>query len=243
MVPVAVRARPHDSTVEVWVAPLDAPADVLRTLAHSLAPDERARAAGFRSPADGRRFALAHGWLRLVLGAALGVAPADVALAGGPGKPVLVGASGPRFNLSHAGDLAVVAVAPFEVGVDVEPLAGGDRWSAAAAAACAPAEAEAIGRLPAGERAAAFLAAWTAKEAHLKGVGTGLATEPRHVVVGVPDRHRPTPVGRSDGGPGGWFVRRIEPAPGHVGAVAAQGAAWRAVVRPAAGLVSGARAG
>jgi 4'-phosphopantetheinyl transferase len=180
-----------------------------------LSTAERARAARFHRPNDSRRFEVAHGWLRHVLGLASG----EPLLVEDGGKPRVGG--GPMFNLSHAGDLAVIAVADRAVGVDVEPLGNGERALEAAAVACTPEEAHALDGLPAAQRADAFLALWTAKEAYLKATGVGLAVPPNRVHVGLPviDRTR-IPVGD------GWWVQHLRPAPGYVGAVAARGRDW-----------------
>jgi 4'-phosphopantetheinyl transferase superfamily len=115
-----------------------------------------------------------------------GAAPGD----GGAGIELRVDADGkPRlavaperlsFNLSHSGDLALVAIAPggVEVGVDVERLRPrrdlgrlAERWLPAADAAAVAAAGEA-------EREAVFYAAWTRHEARVKCTGTGIAGPP-----------------------------------------------------------------
>ncbi|HET7487900.1 MAG TPA: 4'-phosphopantetheinyl transferase superfamily protein [Acidimicrobiales bacterium] len=218
-------AWPEAATVDVWVAPLLVAPPVHERLAATLSPAERERAARFRAGADRRRATAARGFLRLVLGAVLGADPAAVAFAEGPGKPRL-GTGGPCFNLSHAGDLAAVAVARFEVGVDVEHVASAPAWESVAAVACSPAEVDELRRLPAARRQAAFCSLWTAKEAYLKGTGEGLAAAPDLVSPEMPDTGRHTPVGDS-----GWWVRAVDPAPGFVGAVAAEGRRWEPRLR------------
>lgn len=229
-------AWPEDATVDVWVAPLDAPEPVAERLAAVLSPGELRRAARYRSAADARRFSAARGWLRHVLGTVLGLDPAAVPVTEGPGKPRLLTGGPPHFNVSHAGELTVVAVASFEVGVDVEHARSGWRWADVVAVACAPEEADALAAgVPGAEREEAFLAVWTAKEAYLKATGEGLAMAPDRVVVGRPSPERHTPV-RVDGRPSPWWVRQLRPADGYVGAVAAEGTRWRVRLRPAAVL-------
>lgn len=222
-------ARYHAALiVEVWVAPLVVPHDVQAGLVASLNPAERARAERYRHPDHARRFALARGWLRHVLADACATAPADVPLGDGPGKPRLAGApEGPCFNVAHAGDLALIAVAEREVGVDVEHVDRGPAGLEATALACTPSEIVALDRLPVEQRGPAFLRLWTAKEAYLKAVGVGLAVAPSGVEIGTPDASGLTPVG----GDSGWTVRHIVPAPGYVGAVAAEGRDWEVRLR------------
>jgi 4'-phosphopantetheinyl transferase len=204
--------------VDVWVAPLAVPEPQHARLIASLSEAERRRADCYRFADGSRRFALGRAWLRHVLGAELGVPPAAVDLPDRPGKPRMATSTGPCFSLARSADLAVVAVAPFEVGVDVERL--DQTVDGAAAVACTGREAADLRRLPAGARIEAFLGLWTAKEAYLKATGAGLAVAPASVEVGV-GTGAVAPVG----GPGGarWWVREFRPRAGFVGAVAAEG--------------------
>src|SRR5262249_17462285 len=145
--------------------------------------DERGRARRLLLPQSARRFILSRAALRAVLAAQLGVAPRDVALSGGAaGKPELAahgeragaGRAAPslRFNLSHSGDLALVALArDREVGVDVEqrrPLPDLERL---ARRVLAPEEVADFLGLPEADKEAALLRCWTRKEALVKAAG------------------------------------------------------------------------
>jgi 4'-phosphopantetheinyl transferase len=130
--------------------------------------------------------------LRRVLGRYLDREPAAIELAGGEhGKPALAGERPPlRFNLSHSGRLALIAVtAEREVGVDVE-LADGQRdVMRLAEAGLAPEEAAAVRSAPRSARAVAFYSAWVRKEAVAKslGVGIGMPLPPTPVSVSMLD--------------------------------------------------------
>ena len=228
------------ATVQVWVAPLDVPVPVLARLSAGLSPAERRRAERYRSAGDARRFLAGRGWLRHALGAELGLPPAELEIRDGPGKPRLAGTGGPFFNLSRSGEIALVAVAPGEVGevgVDVERQDGG-RSLEAATLACSPAELAALDRLPPAERAEAFLWLWTAKEAYLKGRGIGLQISPNRVELGQGSPGAAVPVQTvGDPGPGRWRVRRLRPRAGYVAAVAAAGSEWLIALRRPADLL------
>ncbi|HEX3240359.1 MAG TPA: 4'-phosphopantetheinyl transferase superfamily protein [Solirubrobacterales bacterium] len=158
--------------VHLWLVELDAerepPAEPLSTA-------ERERAERLRDPAAGRRWATSRWALREVLGRYLGQAPGAVALAlGEHGKPELAGERpGLEFNLSHSGDLALVAVAGAAVGVDVERIDPDRDFLSLAKRALDGEAVEAIASSPEELRAAAFYAAWTAHEARLKCGGGG----------------------------------------------------------------------
>ncbi|QEI05253.1 4'-phosphopantetheinyl transferase superfamily protein [Pigmentiphaga aceris] len=174
---------------------------LLAQMMNALSPAERARAARFRTAADRRRHVVARTVLKSLLAEQLDVQAQDVQLSvGAYGKPVLVRhgydahlqygarASMPNaapahlssvhtfdalhFNLSHSGDLALIALAPVPVGIDLERDTPADA-NALVQAWFTPAE---QGRLARGDDD--FLSLWTAREAVLKAVGTGLSADP-----------------------------------------------------------------
>ena len=115
--------------------------------------------------------------LREVLARYLDEEPAGIELRRGEhGKPAPVDPSSPlRFNLSHSGDLALVAVTHGrEVGVDLERIERGRDAMRLAERALDPAAVAAVRAAPPNERAAAFHQAWARREAIAKCLGTGL---------------------------------------------------------------------
>jgi len=172
--PGPARPRLDAETVDVWRVALDgAPAD------GPLSAAERERAARFVSDQDGVRWTTARTALRQLLGGYLGVPPDALRFAEGPhGKPVLAApvSVDVRFNLSHSGDTALIAVAQArEVGVDVELSRRAVDHVAIARRVLEPAAAERIAALDdPREREQAFLRAWVRWEAALKCRGTGI---------------------------------------------------------------------
>lgn len=132
--------------------------------------------------------------LRRVLSRYLDLPAADIGLASGRhGKPQLADPeSGLRFNLSHSGALALVAVSlGREVGVDVERLKPERDLVALAARALEPEEAEAVSAASGDDRARVFYGLWARHEARLKCLGVGLTgaapgPSPPIAVTGVP---------------------------------------------------------
>jgi 4'-phosphopantetheinyl transferase len=115
--------------------------------------------------------------LPLVLARYLGEAPEAIELVRGErGKPLL--ATAPErlaFNLSHSGELTLVAVSRGrEVGVDVEREKPGRDLVALAERALPPEDAVAVRAAGDGERTRVFYALWTRHEARLKCLGIGL---------------------------------------------------------------------
>ncbi|WP_086824680.1 4'-phosphopantetheinyl transferase superfamily protein [Allokutzneria sp. NRRL B-24872] len=92
------------------------------------------------------------------------------------GRPRVVG--GPDFNLSHSGEIAVLAVSwERRVGVDVERHRELDHLGMAARVLL-PQEHARIAALPQRDQAAEFFRYWTVKEAYVKVTGQGLSGLP-----------------------------------------------------------------
>lgn len=154
---------------------------------------ENARAASFRFREDAEHWISCRHALRAVLGEYISVSPAEVPLEISPeGKPCLAAPfADTHFNLSHCRDLALLAVAPFPVGIDVEPEMRARDLLGCEESYCHPVE---IAALPDDEfmRGAKMLEIWIAKEALLKAHGTGLLTPPQSFAVNLAD-----PFGRA----------------------------------------------
>lgn len=155
------------------------PEPLRQALLASLAPAEHQRLGALRQLADRERFLRGRAALRLLLGAWLSLPPAAVPLEAGPhGKPHCPG--GPAFNVSHSGDLILLALHPSRpVGVDVEQARPDLDWRPIARRVLPAATAEALEQLAAGGESGAaadgFLRAWCRLEAGLKARGLGLA--------------------------------------------------------------------
>jgi len=136
---------------------------------------ELERLARFRRAADQERFLLGRGGLRWLLGTLLDCAAAELPLSeGSHGKPELRG--GPQFNVSHAGDLVLLAVhRHWPIGVDVERERSDLDWEAIARRVLPASERQALRLLPPQRRAAGYLRAWCRLEAKLKARGDGLS--------------------------------------------------------------------
>ncbi|WP_433331302.1 4'-phosphopantetheinyl transferase family protein [Spirillospora sp. CA-294931] len=207
--------------VDVWTLSLDAPPATLAALAETLSPAERERAARCRFDDDRRRFVMARGGLRRILGRYLGVSPEELDWQRGRhGKPGLAGGRDLRFNLSHSGGLALVAVTRHgEVGVDVDRPRPGLPIEPFAARFFPPAEAGLVRAAGPAERAERFLRLWTRKEAVVKAAGGRLVQGLRvPVTAGATVRDPRGELG------GDWSFRDVPVPSGYVAAVAVEGA-------------------
>src|SRR5690349_9421579 len=166
--------------VHVWRAHLEQPQEVQDELLRTLDLDERERAGRFHFEKHRRRFILGRGFMRLLLGRYLRIAPEEVHFAYGPyGKPSLAdehAASGLRFNASHSHELAVYAfVQEREIGVDVEYVKDDFQSEEIAGHFFSAREVQTLMTLQKDERTAAFYRCWTRKEAYIKAIGSGLS--------------------------------------------------------------------
>ncbi|HEY6092961.1 MAG TPA: 4'-phosphopantetheinyl transferase superfamily protein [Gemmatimonadales bacterium] len=198
--------------VHSWAISLEAPAETREALFATLSADERSRSARFRQERDRRRFIVARGALRRLLGDYLALPSREIRFVYNEyGKPALSAEleSPLRFNLSHAADLALVAIADgADVGVDVEHVSADSDYLAIARDVLSDAEGDYLRTMPSHLRGEAFLRSWTMQEAYVKARGDGLSM----------------PLARFTGA---WSLYHLQPAPGYVGALAIAGGGWR----------------
>jgi 4'-phosphopantetheinyl transferase len=199
--------------VRVYAVALDEPGP------EPLVATERERADRFAQPDDRRRWTRARGALRSILAAhahaepeSIRIEPAACVKCGEPhGKPYLAEpeTDGPlRFNISHSGELALVAVARGrEVGVDVEALHDRRSVEGIAERWFTDAEVAELSELGEAERLAAFYRLWARKEAYLKATAEGIMAE-----RGSFDARDPTFPG--------WEFADLDAGPGYAAALA-----------------------
>ncbi len=211
----------------VWRILLDAPHDVsgLRSL---LPVEEQARADRFINAEHTRRFVVAYGVMRQILAGYLGATATELRFRmGAHGKPFLESplddASVIEFNLSHSGNVALLAIARGRaVGVDVEEWDVRVQHLAVSERFFSPMERETLRTLDADGRVIeGFFAAWSRKEAYLKATGRGITRGLQHFDVSLhPDAPAMLMADRLDAdAPSRWTMRAIAPRRGYSGAV------------------------
>lgn len=218
--------------IEVWALRVSGTMATDARLAEILSREERVRMERFRQEMDRARYAAAHAGLRVLLSQRLQMEPAAIRFERGAyGKPQLAteyGGTAWRFNLSHSGELALIALSRAEVGVDVEavnPAVGLD----VAETFCSADEMRQLEAMREENRTAALHRIWTAKEAVGKASGAGIASWMREIAVELKDAGE-IAARRLQFPAEPWFVRELEVPAGYVGAVAAPGGPW--TVRP-----------
>jgi 4'-phosphopantetheinyl transferase len=221
--------------IHVWQVGLLATPQLVELSRSLLVADELRRAERRVLAVDAQRFLLSHVALRCVLARYLGIAPAAVPIvAARDGKPRVDPTAGGvvHFNLSHSGDLALIALSrDVAVGVDVERVRP---WRAdvddTPAHFFSRREQRLLATIPARTWPEAFTRCWTRKEAIVKAIGAELPSALADLDVGVwpledVTDHR---FGRRSAA-AGCTLAEVPTAPGYVASAAWRGHARRLV--------------
>jgi 4'-phosphopantetheinyl transferase len=194
-----------------------------------LSNEECRRAERFRFDRGRTRFIAARAQLRRLLGAYLRRDPAELGFVYNEfGRPAFVDAFAPpglRFNLSHADDLCLIAVAwDRDIGVDLEVTTKPLDVMTLAAQFFSSAEVAALRTLAPEARRRAFYTVWTQKEAFIKAMGDGLSrpldsfdVSPQRRARGSLETRPDTALGR------GFTLLQVDPGPGFAAALACEG--------------------
>jgi 4'-phosphopantetheinyl transferase len=207
--------------VHVWRHVLDHPLEGFLEL---LQPDEIDRANRFYFERDRKRFVIARGFLRVLLGRYLQSDPQGLMFSYGPhGKPWLAHGS-LRFNMSHSHGMALYALTEGrEIGVDVEHVRADFTSDDIARRFFSPFEVENLCGLPDAERIDGFFRCWTRKEAYIKATGRGLSQALDGFDVTLGPREHAALLRNDDGTHERWTMANIEVGPGYAGALAVEG--------------------
>lgn len=146
-----------------------------------LSAPEAARRDRFHRERDRARYATARAALRSLLSAYLGGGEVPIEPDAG-GKPHVPGAD-LSFNVSHAGDWALIAFAHSTVGVDIEEVRPIHDFNSVGQIAFADAELAALAAAAPADRASVFYRTWVRKEAYLKLTGEGMGAAPRDIAI------------------------------------------------------------
>jgi 4'-phosphopantetheinyl transferase len=209
----------------VWSVALDAQPAALGAV---LSEDELLRAAAFKVEDGRRNFVATRGALRVLLGRYLREEPGALRFAAGPqGKPRLDPAQELQFNVSHSGEVGLVAVGGGELGIDIEQMKPRRDLDGLAKRVFTEREREAI----AGEEAA-FYRHWVAKEAFVKATGRGVTSvRSFEVLLDAPGGARLVHVGGDAEEARRWTLTPLEAPAGYAAAVVTRGPA-RITSRP-----------
>jgi 4'-phosphopantetheinyl transferase len=163
----------HEGKIDLWQFSLKTP---LENAFDLLDDTEKARASRFYFAKHQRRFATARAFVRIILGRYLNLAPESLEFNYNPqGKPSVVNNQKLQFNLSHTGDLALLAVGKAHpIGVDIEQYSARP-YEGIAQTLFSQTECEGLQKAPQALKPAVFFHIWSQKEAFIKVLGLGLS--------------------------------------------------------------------
>jgi 4'-phosphopantetheinyl transferase len=212
--------------VEVFSVRLNGSASHARPMSELLSEEERLRAQKFKFAHITDLFVQAHAALRILAARKLRVEPGSIVFSTGSfGKPRIDRAPDFGFNLSHSGNMAVIAFASgCDVGVDVEQIRELSDFDEIIQRYFSIAEIAEFRSVERGFRKEAFFSAWTRKEAYIKAKGEGLSIPLDSFSVSLRPGAAPTltvPCGPGSGEE--WQIEELKPAPGYVGALVYSG--------------------
>ncbi len=218
--------------LHVWLASLEIASQELGEMESTLSADEISRARRFYFERDRRNFIGRRGILRAILATYLETKPSALRfLYNEFGKPRLDDSKEARnlsFNLSHSGELALVAVAiDRDVGVDIEFIDNSMPAEEVAKRFFSAKEIAALEALPQSLRLGGFFNCWARKEAYIKARGMGLSIPLDSFDVSLIQGETVTLVGtRNSSEISNWKINALNIDSGYAAAVAAAGSDW-----------------
>ncbi|GGD05300.1 phosphopantetheine-protein transferase [Hyunsoonleella pacifica] len=142
-----------------------------------LSEDEKLKVSKFKFKKDKTTSIIARGSLRVLLSKYLNYPATDFSFSYGVyGKPLLLDNQSIKFNISHSGEIIVIAFCNlYDIGVDIEYVEKGFNVLDIVNNYFSNAEIQALHNLPESEHIEAFYRGWTRKEAFIKAKAKGLS--------------------------------------------------------------------
>ena len=163
----------NDACIDIWCFPLSIEFPGAHKL---LSEDEDIRANRFHFPRHKRRFTVARAVLRLILSRYLKVAPSSLIFTTNKyGKPLLVNDPSWHFNISHSGEMALLAVSKHHpMGIDLEYFSERP-YEGIAKSLFSPKEIQTLEQAARHLKPLIFFHTWSQKESFIKACGMGLS--------------------------------------------------------------------
>lgn len=163
----------NESRIDLWQFSLEHELHVAEQLLNS---DERSRGDRFYFSRHKRRFTTARATLRIILSRYLNIQPERLEFTyNAHGKPAVINSQKLQFNISHTGEIALLAVGKvYELGVDIEKYSARP-YEGIAKNLFSEQEFEEFKKTPPALKPAVFFHVWAQKEAFIKASGLGLS--------------------------------------------------------------------
>ena len=223
----------YSNEVHVWRVFLDLTTLQSESLLGILSADELARAGRLRFERDQKRFIVARGILRKILGRYLGKNPHKLRFEyTSHGKPVLATNSGYdtlSFNLSHSDAFALYAVTRGRnIGIDIERVRDDVAVEQIAQRFFSQGEISSLERIHKNKRSEVFFQYWTRKEAFLKATGEGVSFPMEQCDVSLISGRVLSPITLlgDNRESSCWYGQDLFPGHGYAAAIAVEGGDW-----------------
>lgn len=169
----------QENDVHIWLADLEIPAEKLEEFRQILSSDESTRAGRFHFEKDRKKFTIARGALRLILGRYLNIPGKDIHFSNTQYRRPYITEKHNRtlinFNLSHSNALAIYAVTKGrDIGIDIEYMRPMNDAAGIVKRFFSAKEISLFNSAPDDAKTRAFFTLWTRKEAYIKALGMGL---------------------------------------------------------------------
>lgn len=163
----------HNARIDLWLYPLHTEFAGAGSLLNEA---ETTRAKRYHFPRHQRRFTVARAMLRLILARYISLLPTELVFTANQyGKPQLINEPALQFNLSHSGDLALLAIGKeFGLGVDLEFFSARP-YEGIGKHLFSPSENQALHKASTRLKPLIFFHIWAQKEAFIKACGLGLS--------------------------------------------------------------------
>ncbi|MBE6869533.1 MAG: 4'-phosphopantetheinyl transferase superfamily protein [Ruminococcus albus] len=170
-----IKSLPKHGMADIWSTDICLDREIIMNHLHYLNADELSRYRRFLKEEDRLRFAGGRIFTKLIAAAYLGIKAEEISIISEKNtKPVIMGKTGLEYNISHSGDMILLAFSSSaEVGVDIEKN-DPNIDAALLSTVLHPKEKEAVLRCGTDE----FFRIWTGKEAYVKAVGKGFSISP-----------------------------------------------------------------
>ena len=223
----------NSNEVHVWRISLDVSTVEFESLLKFLSIDELTRAGRFHFERDQKRFIVARGILRKILGNYLGENPTDIRFEYTSfGKPTLAPGSGNDnfcFNLSHSYTCALYAITRGKkIGIDIERICNDVALGQIAQKFFSQNEISLLEKINKNKRPELFFQYWTRKEAFVKARGEGISFPMEQCDVSLIKGSLLSPIillGENKES-SCWYVRDLFPGHGYTAAIAVEGCDW-----------------
>ncbi len=166
-----------EKEVQIWHFNVDEFSKDVESYAKLLSLEETSRANSFKFAKDRTVYVLARALLRILSGRYLNEIPENIEFDYGEyGKPDYNFQTQIKFNLSHSGNMIVIAFTKnFDIGVDLEKIKNDFDVIDIAQHFFSPDEIQTLEALPEKEQVHGFYRCWTRKESFIKAKGNGLS--------------------------------------------------------------------